>query len=148
MVESAVVAAFMVIILACMWAAVKFQSTKITVMDQARLATWQAALQPCEGSESTLENIADATDDSEAGPLPSTAQVDPYLDVHATSLAKDSGYVEVTRKKSVAFPGVLGGKAYEMRSSMRVRCNEPEAPETLQDLFLTALGVTKYMNGL
>jgi hypothetical protein len=148
MVESAIVAVFMVIVLACMWAAVRFQSTKIRVMDEARVATWQAALHSCEGSESTLDNIADATGDSEAGPLPSTAQVDPYLDVHSTSLAKDSGYVEITRKKSVAFPGLLGGRAYEMRSSMSMRCNEPEAPETLQDLFLTALGVTKYMNGL
>jgi Flp pilus assembly protein TadG len=145
MVESAVVAAFMVILLACMWAAVRFQSAKIAVMNETRVAAWQAALQPCEGTESTLDNIAQATDDSSSGPLPSTANVDPYLSVGASSLATDSGYVDVTRKRLVAFPGLLGGKVYEMKSSMTMRCNEPTPPENAEDLFLTALGVAKYL---
>ncbi len=76
--------------------------------------------------------------------MPSTQPVDKYLDVGTTSLATDSGYVSVARKRSVSFPQMLGGTTYQMHGSMYIRCNEPEPPENAKDFFKTAFSVVKY----
>ncbi|MBK9000553.1 MAG: hypothetical protein IPM35_32940 [Myxococcales bacterium] len=144
MVEAAVVAAFMVVMLACVWAALRYQATKIRVMDQTRLAVWQTALGACEGYGDTLADIGETADQAGTS-LPSTKQADQFAELGATSLAKDSGYADVTSEKMVTFPKLIGGKSYEMKSRMYVRCNEPAPPENAKDFFMTAVGVAKYL---
>lgn len=140
------IAAFMVVMLACVWAALRYQAAKVRVMDEARLAAWKTALKPCDGATDAIADIGEAAD--QAGtPLPSTKQADEFAEIGTTSLAKDSGYADVTRKKMVTFPQLIGGKSYEMRSRMYLRCNEPAPPETARDLFMTAVGVAKYTYG-
>ncbi len=58
MTESAIIAAFMVIQFACLWAAVTFQKAKIGVMDEARVAAWATAIQYCSGSGDISGDIA------------------------------------------------------------------------------------------
>ena len=141
------VAAFMVVMLACVWAALRYQAAKVRVMDETRLAAWKTALEPCDGASDVLADIGDTADLAGTGPLPSTKQADEFAEIGATSLAKDSGYADVTRKKMVTFPKLIGGKSYEMRSRMYLRCNEPSPPENAKDFFMTAVGVSKYLYG-
>ncbi len=147
MVEAAVIAVFMLMMFASLWAAVSYQAAKLRAMDDARHAAWAAALAPCQGGGDTLTDVANTTKDSGSGPLPSTQQSDHFLDVRADSLAKDSGYVDLTRERQVKFPKLMGGSTYEMRGRMYLRCNEPAPPETARDLFMTAVGVAKYTYG-
>lgn len=141
------IAAFMVVMLACVWAALRYQAAKIRAMDEARHAAWAAALKHCDGSDETIEDIGDTADMAGTGPLPSTKQADEFLNVRAGSLAKDSGHVDLTKKRMVSFPKLMGGQSYELRSRMYLRCNEPSPPETAKDLFMTAVGVSKFKYG-
>ncbi|MCC6666531.1 MAG: hypothetical protein IT375_22455 [Polyangiaceae bacterium] len=147
MVEAAVIAVFMLMMFASLWAAVSYQAAKLRAMDDARHAAWAAALAPCQGGGDTLTDVANTTKDSGSGPLPSTQHSDHFLDVRAGSLAKDAGYVDLTRQRQVKFPKLMGGSTYEMRGRMYLRCNEPTPPETARDLFMTAVGVAKYTYG-
>lgn len=143
MVEAAIIAGMMVLVFACMWGAVSFQRAKLSAMNQARVAAWTAALRPCDGSENTLEDLANTTDDAESDPLPNTQKVDQFAALGKTSLAKDSGYVDVTRKQSAQFPKVIGGQTYELQAHMYMRCNEPDPPETALEFFKTGFAVLK-----
>lgn len=142
--EAVIVTGVLAIIMACMWAAVSYQKVKLEVMAEARAQAWQAALQPCEGSGDTLNDIAGETGSADSDSMPGTQSVDKYLDVGTTSLATDSGYVDVTRKRSVTFPKMIGGATYQMQGSMYMRCNEPNPPENVTDFFKTAFSVVKY----
>jgi len=147
MVESAVVAAFMLVMFACLWSAVSYHAGKLRAMNEARYSAWQVALGTCDGSEDAIEDIGETTDEAGAGSLPNTKQSDQFLSVRAGSLANESGYVDLTRKRTVTFSKLVGGGSHEMKSRMHMRCNEPTPPETAKDLFMTALGVAKFSYG-
>jgi hypothetical protein len=147
MVEAAIIAACMVIELASMWAAMSYERAKLQAMDEARVTAWAAALQPCDGSESTLGDLGNETANADSDALPSQGESSKFLDLDKTSLSKDSGYVDVTKQKNVVFPKVIGGQQFTMKAHMYMRCNEPKPPENLKDFFKTAFGVLKSMFG-
>jgi hypothetical protein len=145
MAEAAIIAAFMVIQFACMWGAVNYEKAKLMVMDEARFQAWQAALQPCDGTEDTMGNIGNETANADSDAVPSQGESQQYIDIGKTSLGKDSGYVDITRERNVTFPKVIGGSQFTMKAHMYMRCNEPKPPEGLKDFFETAFNVLKGM---
>lgn len=147
MIESAVIAGFFVILFACLWAAASYHSAKIRVMDSARAEAWKKALAPCLGHESVSDDLSAATTAASAPSLPSTKSSDAYVDLEKTSIAVGSGYVAVDQEQSVQLPGLIGGSTYAMRGRMRLRCNEPEPPETLVDFFKQGFAVVKSTSG-
>lgn len=147
MVESAIIAGFMVILFACLWAAASYHSTKIRVMDEARAEAWKKAIGPCQGAESIHDDLSAAATEASSPGVPSTKSSDDYVDLQKTSLAVGSGYVAVEKEKNVQFPGLLGGSTFPMKGRMRLRCNEPEAPETAVDFFKQGFAVLKATSG-
>jgi hypothetical protein len=140
MAEAAIIAAFMVIQFACMWAAVSYEKAKVQAMDEARSMAWQSALQACKGTESTLGDVANEAQEAGADALPdqSGAAVGSKVDLTKTSLATDSGYVDLTRERTVTFPQVIGGSQFTMKAHEYIRCNEPHPPENIKDFFEAA----------
>lgn len=149
MTESAIIAAFMVIQFACLWAAVSYERAKIMVMNEARVEAWSKAIKPCNGGGGgdVLGDIGSATGDANSPGMPSTGESNQYIDLGSTSMAQDAGYVTINRQRNVTFPAVIGGKSYTMYSRMHMRCNEPPGPETAWDFFKNAFGVVKGMFG-
>jgi len=149
MTESAIIAAFMVIQFACMWAAVSYERAKIMVMNEARAEAWAQAIKPCGGGGGdVMGDIGGATGDASSPNMPNTGESNQYIDIGSTSMGKDAGYVTITRQRNVTFPGIIGGKSYMMSSRMHMRCNEPPGPETPWDFFKQAFGVVKGLFGL
>lgn len=148
MVEAAVVAVFMVMVFACAWSALRFQAAKLHAMDEARSTAWALALKGCEGKSDALADIGETASEAGSGPLPSTKTADEFAEIGATSLARDSGQVDVTSKRTVTFPKLMGGQSHELSGRMTMRCNEPNPPENLLDLFKTAVGVANFKYSL
>ncbi len=145
MTEAAIIAAYMVIQFACMWGAVSYEKTKVMAMDEARYMSWQQALQPCDGSESTMGDIGNEAANAGSDPLPGGVPNSQMPNVGSTSLATDSGYVDLTRTQKVSFPAIIGGKEFAMQGKMYMRCNEPHPPENVVDFFKQAWNVIKGM---
>jgi hypothetical protein len=147
MVEGAIIAMMMVILLACMWAALSYERTKLKVMDEARTAAWQKALQSCAGEgDSVLTDIGDASADSGSGPPQSTSDSDPFISLPSLDVFKSAGYANVDLTKPVTFPGVMGGQTYQMHGKMYMRCNEPKKNDDGEMYFkiVLAAGVALY----
>jgi hypothetical protein len=143
MAESAIIAMVMVIIFACMWAAVSYHKAKLQAMDQARAQAWTQALQSCSGNESLVTDLGNEAGNSGAGGVPDT-QNDFYNPVDNDAF-KDSGYVTVTKTRNVKFPGVIGGQSFDMQAKMHMRCNEPkkndDGAKYFKIVFLVAIGL-------
>jgi hypothetical protein len=143
MTESAIIAAFMVIQFACLWAAVSFQKAKIGVMDEARVAAWQQTIQYCSGGGDVMSDVAQNTGDSNSGAAPdiSGAQEQGGSSFGlGNDVFKDSGYPTITKQRDAKFPNVIGGNTYTMVGKMHMRCNEPKKNDNGKKYFLIALG--------
>jgi hypothetical protein len=147
MVEGAIVAGLFVILLACLWAALSYHSTKLRVMERARRDVWPVALGACNGSENPFEEVAKGANDANAPALPNTNVADQYADLDQSALAVSAGHVTTERKQAVTFPGVIGGTTTTMKGRMYLRCNEPKPPETAGQFFKQGFSVLKATAG-
>ncbi len=127
MVEGAIIAMVMVILLACMWAAVSYERVKLQVMNDARTAAWQKALQPCQGNDNVLTSIDQSSADANSEPPPDTGgDLGKFISLPSLDVFKGSGYVDVDLTQNTTFPGVIGGTTFTMHGKMYMRCNEPK----------------------
>lgn len=143
MTESAIIAAFMVIQFACIWAAVTYQKAKIGVMDDARVAAWAAALNACDGGGSMATDIGQQVGDSEAGGVPDISEAQNQAGSQfgtGNGAFNDSGYHTTTKQRQAKFPNLIGGSTYTMYGKMHMRCNEPKKNDDGKKYFLIALG--------
>lgn len=143
MTESAIIAAFMVIQFACIWAAVSYQKAKIGVMDEARLAAWQTTIQYCSGGGDVSGDMEQNVGDANAGGVPdiSGAQEQGGSSFGlGNDVFKDSGYPNISKQRQAKFPGVIGGSSYTMYGKMHMRCNEPKKNDNGKTYFLIILG--------
>ncbi len=146
-VEALVVVCTLAVVLACCWAAFAFQSAKVSVMNDARAEVWETAQSPCPGTEDTLDAFERETTSAGTSFPSLSGGAGDYLDVRATSLARDSGYAEVSRSKQVKLPDVVKQAPVSVRSRIFVRCAEPVAEERLSDFFKTGFGVVRWKFG-
>ena len=146
MAEAAIIAMVMVIVFACMWAAVSYHRAKLTAMDQARTAAWAQALKSCSGNESVVSDLGNSAGDADSPGVPSTEDSKQFYDVTSNDAFKDSGYVTVTKTKNVKFPGVIGGQSFDMQGKMHMRCNEPKKNDDGAKYFkiVLAAGIALY----
>ncbi|GMV18656.1 MAG: hypothetical protein HS104_00740 [Polyangiaceae bacterium] len=143
MTESAIIAAFMVIQFACIWAAVSFQKAKIGVMDEARLAGWQTAIQYCSGGGDVASDLDQNVGDSGGGAVPDISGASEQGGGSfglGNDVFKDSGYPTISKQRETKFPGVIGGSSYTMYGKMHMRCNEPKKNDNGKTYFLIILG--------
>jgi len=143
MTESAIIAAFMVIQFACIWAAVSYQKAKIGVMDEARLAAWQTTIQYCSGGGDVSTDMEQNVGDSNAGAMPDISGAQEQGGGSfglGNDVFKDSGYPNIQKQRNAKFPGVIGGSSYTMYGKMHMRCNEPKKNDNGKKYFLIALG--------
>jgi hypothetical protein len=143
MTESAIIAMVMVIIFACMWAAVSYEHAKIRVMDEARAQSWGQALAGtnCSGGGEDLSGQMNAnSQDANSDATPDTSGIDSTIPVAGNAAFSDSGYVTVELKRNVQFPGLIGGKSYTMWGRMHMRCNEKPNNDDGDKYFWIALG--------
>lgn len=146
MAEGAIVAMVMVILLASMWAAVSYEKTKLTVMDQARVAAWQKSLQTCAGDEDVLTDIGNSSEDAASDAPPDTGSTGDFISLPGLDVFKSAGYAEVDLTKGVTFPGVIGGQTFTMHGKMYMRCNEPKKNDDGEKYFkiVLAAGIALY----
>jgi hypothetical protein len=143
MTESAIIAAFMVIQFACIWAAVSYQKAKIGVMDEARVAAWATTIQYCSGGGDVSGDLNQSVGDANAGGVPDISEASNQAGSSfglANAVFKDSGYPTITKQREAKFPGVIGGSTYTMIGKMHMRCNEPKKNDDGKKYFLIALG--------
>lgn len=146
-VEAVVVVCTLAVMLACCWAAFAFQNAKVSVLDDVRTELWPTALEPCTGQEGTLDAIEHEAAAANAT-LPSlSGSTGDYLDVRATSLARDSGYTERSRSRQVKLPDLVSQSPAKLHGRLFVRCAEPRADERLTDFFKTGFGVARWKFG-
>ncbi len=149
--EAAVIAANMVVVLACMWYAFDIHRSKIAVMEQARAEAWSPALNYCKGVNTTgggsdfMGDINDTT--SQTGSDSSNpGDADDYIGT-SNKISSDEGYYshEVSQQVKPGSLPVLTGKT--MMGKMYIRCNEEPKPGGLlklgADLVLEAAGSFK-----
>ena len=141
MTESAIIAMVMVIVFACMWAAVSYEHAKIRVMDESRAQAWQKAIagSSCSGGESMEADMNANAGDANSDATPDTSGVDSYVPITGNGAFTDSGYLTLELKRDVKFPGVIGGSTYTMWGKMHMRCNEKKKNDDGDKYFALAL---------
>lgn len=141
MTESAIIAMVMVIVFACMWAAVSYEHAKIRVMDEARAQAWQKAISgdSCSGGGSMEGDINANAGDANSDATPDTSGVQGDYNMPISGVMTDSGYLTHELKRDVKFPGVIGGSTYTMWGKMHMRCNEKKKNDDGNKYFALAL---------